>query len=146
MKKEIWVKKEVDIRYADCVIIPRFFEDAMVNGVQEIEDEPQMSCLKMVEDRTGKHVLAWCPVIDLDNGRILNWPIGESAYVGYKSIDNNKIILVDADNNEVKVYEGYVPDFLSPFDEGNGDYVNMIIDENGYIEDFDGNIDDIFEK
>ena len=59
------------------------------------------------------------------------------------NIDDNDILIpyeeiynfyYDEYDNEVLHYEGYVPDFMAIEEEGYGDYIDMIIDENGCIQ------------
>lgn len=146
MNKTIKVEKEFDLAAAECQIFARYWEDSKLNGVEDDSENPKMPCVENVEHfYYGKKQLAWCPIIDLDNGRILNWPIGEVAKIHYKSCDENVVIIKDRHGEEVKRYEGYVPRFLDPYRDGFGDYVIMEIDSNGYIRDFDNDLDDIFD-
>lgn len=145
MKKKIKIEKEVDLALAECQIFARYWEDAWINGVEDDAENPKMPCVEKVEHFCYKTPrLAWCPVIDLDLGLIMNWPQGETASIHYKSCDENVIRIIDADGNVVKEYCGYVPQFLYPKENGYGDYVIMDIDQNGYIRDFDNCLDDIF--
>lgn len=141
MKDEIKIEKEVDLSMAECQIFARYWEDSEINGVEDDAENPKMPCIEKVDGE-----LAWCPVIDLDNGLIMNWPQGTTASIHYKSCDENVIRIFDADCNEVKRYEGYVPKFLSPKEDGWGDYVIMDIDQNGYIQNFKADLDDIFRE
>lgn len=147
MKKKIKIEKEVDLALAECQIFARYWEDSEVNGVEDDAENPKMPCVESVEHFYHKRKeLAWCPIIDLDLGLIMNWPQGETASIHYKSCDENVIRIIDADGNVVKEYCGYVPQFLYPKENGYGDYVIMDIDQNGYIRDFDNCLDDIFRE
>ena len=58
----------------------------------------------------------------------------------YKVCDEFACDLLDADRKKVYSYEGYVPDFMCPREEGYGDYIDMWIDEEGFIKDWDKNL------
>lgn len=147
MEKKIKIEKTCDLATAECQIFARYWEDSELNGVRDDALHPKMPCVAEVDHfYYGKKQLAWCPIIDLDNGRILNWPKGNTAKIHYKSCDENVVVIKDRGGNEVQDYTGYVPNFLDPYHDGFGDYVIMNIDENGYIKDFDNNLDDIFEE
>lgn len=146
MERKIKIEKTVDLATAECQIFARYWEDSELNGVEDDASNPEMPCVESVGHfYYGKKKLAWCPIIDLDNGRILNWCRGDVAKIHYKSCDGNVVVIKDRNGEEVKDYTGYVPRFLDPYREGYGDYVIMEIDSNGYIRDFDNDLDDIFD-
>lgn len=139
MKKSILIEKEIDIKYINCSIDVGWWEDANVNGEIDDNDNPTMPCV--YEDK-------WCPIIDLDEGRIINWNLGVEAQTNYKVRDGVSLKVIDNDNHIVKYYEGYVPKVLTPDNPGwfrGEDYLEMTIDKFGYIKNFDNNLDDIFE-
>lgn len=145
MKKKIKVEQGIDLATAECYVFARYWEDSEVNGVEDDAKSPKMPCVRMVQNPwTKRDTLAWCPIIDLDTGQITNWQKGVKASIHYKSCDENLIVINDRNSDFFKEYEGYVPSFLYPKECGYGDYVIMDIDENGYIQDFDNNLDDIF--
>jgi hypothetical protein len=80
---------------------------------------------------------AWCPVIELGTGRVVDWPQGRTAYVHYKVCDEGLYWLLDAQRQRIASWLGaYVPDeFLCPNENGYGygDYIILDINENGYI-------------
>ncbi len=81
-------------------------------------------------------------IIDIDEGKVLNWPDGFCLNTHYKVCDDGEYVFLDKDMNEVvnitKEYkEYYVPDFLSLEDEGDGDYVCIDIDGQGNIKNAD---------
>lgn len=128
------------IRYAECTLYPRFFDGGCIDGINDSHVSPRMPCVKAVSNDTAD--LAWCPIIDLNEGKILNWKKGISAFVHYKTVDCNFIIFKDEFENVIKKYEGYVPQFLNTVDN-NADYVVMDIDSNGYIKNYRRILDDI---
>lgn len=81
-------------------------------------------------------------IIDLDEGKVLNWKDGFCLHTSYKVCDDGEYSFLDKDMNEVvnitKEYKQYyVPDFLSIEDSGYGDYVNININGDGTIQHFD---------
>ena len=80
-------------------------------------------------------------LIDLNEGKVLNWQNGFCLKTHYKVCDDGEYVFLDKDMNEVvnitKEYDQYyVPDFLAIEDNGYGDYVYINIDGNGNIENF----------
>lgn len=141
MKRKIKVMQEFDLAVADCFIYPRRWKTSKVNGIEDNNDDPKMPCIN--KDKHGE--LCWNPIINLDNGQIVNWQKGTTASIHYKSVDGNYVDIIDRNTDTIKEYEGYVPKFLCPKEDGWGDYVIMDIDENGFIQDFNNNLDDIFQ-
>ncbi len=140
MKRKCKVLQEIDLAIAECWIHARYWEDSDVNGVEDDAENPKMPC---IEEHLGEK--AWHIIINLDNGQIVNWPAGTTAHIHYKSCDENYIDILDREAGIVKEYEGYVPNFLCPNGAGYSDYVKMDIDENGFIQKFNNNLDDVFE-
>lgn len=74
----------------------------------------------------------WKAMIDLSEGRVLDWPMGQTlSFEDMKVCDQGTYILFDADNNEITRIEGYVPNKLLPGKYG--DYLSLDIDETGKI-------------
>ena len=143
MKINLLFEKEVDVKYLYCDIYVNYLEDGIVNGKKDCEEKISMPFIEKV-----KKEWRWKPLIDIDEGRIVDWPKGTTAEVFYKSVDDNIIYLLDEERNviswfddvekeQVEYYDGYVPDVLDCIGEGYGDYVQMKIDEDGFIENFD---------
>ena len=101
-----------------------FWYDATVNGVPEHLDAPVMPFLEAD---------IWTIEIDVWKGRIIGWPQGTTATVDYKVRDQGCYEFLTADGVLLHHLTGYVPAFLSPLTEGFGDYVNLEIDEDGFI-------------
>ena len=123
---------EFDAKYLVVEAEVRYWEDATVNG-EEDELGTKIPC------REGE---AWCPVIDVDTGQIVNWTQGVTASVHYKVCDAGVYELQTSEPRELIVRkDGYVPHCLSPGGKGYGDYIIMNIDANGMIENwqFDAN-------
>lgn len=78
----------------------------------------------------------WKPIININTGKILNWDKPYKAYVYGKVCDEFKC-KVRGINGEVLIdYEGYVPDCMAIISEGYGDYIDMIVDSDGIIQDW----------
>ncbi len=123
---KVWAKmiKEFDAKYLVVDAEPRYWEDATVNGKEDTYGT-------MIPCRKGDD---WCPVIDIDNGQIINWTLGVTAKVHYKVCDAGVYELRTSDNILITRKDVYVPTCLSPGGNGYGDYIIMNIDENGVIE------------
>ncbi len=107
----------------------RYWDDGEVNGEQDTEDGTLMPC------KNGDN---WCPVIDAETGIIKDWPNGTTARVHYKVVDGFSAKFLDANGGTVvEIEEEYVPDFMSPKEEGFGDYIIMDIDSDGKIADWE---------
>ena len=89
----------------------RYWEDAEVNGMEDTEGQ-------FIPCRKGD---AWEPTIDLDTGRVVDWPVDTLAKIHYKVCDAGRYALLDADGKEVCAKDGYVPDIMCPDDNGDGD-------------------------
>lgn len=81
-------------------------------------------------------------VIDLKEGKVLNWKDGFCLDTNYKVCDDGEYVFLDENMNEVvniteEYGQNYVPDFLALEDEGYGDYVCIIINGDGTIKNFD---------
>lgn len=125
MKLTITETKEVNVEYLQAYCGVRYWEDGKVNG--EEDTEGKIPC------REGD---IWKPLIKLKTGKIINWTQGTKASVHYKVCDAGEYALLDADKNEVKRIDGYVPVIMCPGDSGYGDYVIMDINEDGQIQKF----------
>lgn len=115
--------EKVAVKYLKVEAGVRYWEDAAINGVADTEG-------KLTPCRAGD---CWTPVIDLETGVIENWPVGTEASIHFKVCDSGRYTLLDADRNEVKAIDGYVPRIMSPGENGYGDYIIMDIDGAGKI-------------
>ncbi|TPN03825.1 hypothetical protein FJ973_29730 [Mesorhizobium sp. B2-1-3] len=105
----------------------RYWEDALVNGVDDI-DGTLIS---------GRHGDVWHVKIDLPTGKVVDWPEGTEADIHYKVCDDGEYWLLDGDGNKIAYREGYVPgDFLCHGDNGYGDYIILKIGPDGQIADY----------
>lgn len=125
MKVTIKIEKEVELSEMEVQAAVRYWDDAAING----EDYPESG-----EGFPCKEGDCWHIVIDIETGRILNWPIGNNANVNFKVCDCCRYSITDQTGQIVISHDGYVPDVLSPGGEGYGDYIIMEIDEDGIIQ------------
>jgi len=125
MKIELLKKVEFDAKYLYVEAGVRSYEDAEVNGVDD-ENGDLIPC---------KEGDLWKPIIDIDEGKIINWAQGTTAKIHYKVCDNGSYYLKDADKNIIKsVEQEYVPNCLCPDENGYGDYIIMDVDKDGLID------------
>lgn len=102
----------------------RYWEDATVNGVEDTDGT-------LIPLRVGD---LWQPVIEIETGRVRDWPEGTTADVHYKVCDAGAYELLDANGRIVALRDGYVPDFLAVNESGYGDYIILKIGSDGLIE------------
>lgn len=129
--------------YVDAGVL--YWEDSEINGIRDnnLYDSrgakaPAMPCVERVKPEPTTNIFSdhyrWRPIIDVETGIIINWKKGVTASVHYKVCDDCMITYKKGDevlcNNDDYFY---VPPFLSPKEEGYGDYIIMDIDENGQI-------------
>ena len=105
----------------------RYWEDATINGEPDTEDGDRIPL------RRGG---AWQPIIELETGKVRDWPEGTTASIHYKVCDAGEYWLGDDEGNKFAKWDGYyVPDdFLAVGDQGFGDYIILKIDGAGMIE------------
>lgn len=104
----------------------RYWEDAEINGVGDTEDGT------LIPLKVGD---LWKPIIELETGRVMEWPTGTTADIHYKVCDQGEYWLVDADGKRLKWNGDYVPnDLLAIGDNGYGDYIILKISAAGIIE------------
>ena len=109
MKAEIKVIKEVNIKYLKMVI--------------SVDDD-----CKYPGTKNGMLRLD----IEIDTGKILNYPLTKSFNLFEKVDDRGSYYLYDEAFNEIfSIENNYVPNRLIP--GSFGDYVDLYIDEKGYV-------------
>lgn len=136
---------KVPVKYLRARCGVRYWEDGVVNGERD-SDGSRIPCRKGTaadNDRLGGG--DWCPVIELDTGKIEGWPEGTTARLHYKVCDDGDYALLDADRNVVRTIDGYVPDIMCPGGGDGGDYVVMAIGADGVIANWRVDLAD-FEK
>ena len=106
---------------------PRYWEDSYINGQKDMENGDNIPC---------KINNLWCPVIEAKTGKILNWKQGTTASIRYK-VCERCCWTVEDENGLIFANMGYCPTFLSPIENGEGDYIIMDIDADGMIQGWD---------
>lgn len=167
MKITRTIKTEQDIRYLRATMGVRYWVDCDYstdngetwNGDFDDTDEESERIMKLtpcvVRKDIGYNECNYLEIIiDLENGKVLNWPKGFCLNTHYKVCDDGEYVFLDKNMNEVvniteEYDQYYVPDFLAIEDSGYGDYVCINIDGDGNIENFDKmkrRIEEFFEE
>lgn len=130
MKVTVTKKVEVEIKKIRIQVEPRYVGDA--------EDDDMPTDFPLLQNGI------WTAMVDVDTGAIDEWPIGDSRTMHIKVCDAGSYALYDAAGSEVTAFDGYVPDIVPG---SYGDYIELEIDENGVITNWDPNasIDDFFK-
>lgn len=132
MKVMVTTPREVNIKYLQVEAGVRYWEDATVNGVEDV-DGTRIPC------RKGD---MWCPYILIDTGKISNWPQGVVADIHYKVCDAGSYWLFDENHEDVAaIEEDYVPKIMCPEEDGHGDYIIMKVNCDGFIENWKPTLD-----
>ena len=144
------VTSEEQAKFLECFIGPRYLEDADINGNRDTEDGEELkqhlpNCVlegenipKPMQYGTEKD-LAVRILINIDNGKVVDWPRDVTASFHYKSCDINVFRLLDKNMNVIYETPGgeteYVmgPDFMNEY----GDYFVLGVDAEGFIIDYD---------
>lgn len=145
MKITINKPTEFEAVYLEVDAGVRYWEDAEVNGVRDIDlyeskgiGKPLMPCAVQIKEEADYNIYSdhyrWRPIIAIETGQIVNWTQGTTANVHYKVCDDFICDITDEDHIAIASYDGYVPKIMCPEDEGYGDYIIMNIDENGFIQ------------
>ena len=128
MKITLKIEKTFDAKFLQVEAGVRYWEDATVNGVEDEEGD-------LIPCRDGHN---WCPIIEIETGKIINWEIGKTADIHYKVCDDGKYILQDENRDHIKTLEDYVISDLTD----DSDYIILTIDENGVIENWNPTLED----
>jgi hypothetical protein len=114
MKAIIKAEKEVEIVMVKVDVAVRYGEEDIPN------DFPL---------RSGN---TWSAIINIDEGRVLDWPKGQKGHLSMKVCDEGSYFLLDSEGNTISSIENdYVPNELIPGKYG--DYIDLHIGENGFI-------------
>ena len=135
---------EKDIKYLCANLGVRYYEDADINGEEDISYEEQKKGVKprvplVVENadsRYGDDKWRWEIKIDVETGNIKDWPEGVTANIHYKVCDEGIYWLEDTEGGKHHEIDSYVPEILDLDGDSYGDYVIMTVNENGHIEEW----------
>lgn len=126
MKVSFPVMTYIEVTHIEVDAGVRYWEDSTVNGNAEDDDEPKIF---------GAEGDRWKVRINLDEGKIEDWPEGMTAEIHYKVCDDGIYWLTDGFGTRLLKREDYVPnDFLCHSENGFGDYIIMDVSEEGYIQ------------
>ena len=113
MKISIVKKEEVEIAYVVIDINPRHLDE---------EDKPVPM---LVGDR-------WLATVNIDTGKVVDWPIGETREYYWKICDAGSYFLLNEEKGVVaSIINNYVPNNLLPGEWG--DYLDIKINSEGVI-------------
>ena len=130
-KLAVNVTSEVPVKYLHAEMGVRYWEDAKVNGKDEIDKAPTIPL---------KRGDTWEITVDLETGQIAHWPEGVTAETHYKVCDAGVYRALTDDGRVVVEKYGYVPSMLAPSGGGYGDYVILEIDGAGTIKNWSADL------
>lgn len=107
------VIQEVEVKYVRLSVAVSYEEDDMPNDAPLREGD------------------MWGATINIETGKIMNWPQGKTLDFYMKVTDSGAYTLLDAEMEEIAEQEGYVPNNLLPGEYG--DYLELKIDVDGTI-------------
>lgn len=156
MKATIKIEKEVNLKKILVSAGVRYWNDCKYskdnkntwrNGSNE-EDIKEVSedfrnNIPFVEKKDIGHGkdYYWNLIIDIDTGKVENWPKDFCIETWFKVCDDGLYQILDENNNiiwdSVEFQDYYVPKFLSIGSEGYGDYIYIDINGDGYIKDWE---------
>ena len=144
---------DIDVRYyVDCSFSKDNGKTWENDFDEDAEDyvKSQLPCMKTV---TYKHKgiwnkvetimerQDWCPVIDVNEGKVLDWPENFVLVTHFKICDQGVYVYSNYDETQQIVStdceEYYVPDWFCDWDNGYGDYMFIQINGDGTIENWD---------
>ena len=73
----------------------------------------------------------WKAVVEIDTGRILDWPKGKTGDMCMKVCDSGLYTLFGPGGHKIAELDGYVPHGVVPGEYG--DYINLKINSDGII-------------
>lgn len=119
MKIKVKIAQEINAKFVKVFIPIRY-------GDEDIPYDFPLRCKDI-----------WVGIIDIDQGRIIDWPNGESGRLFAKVCDEGEYTLLDEGMSEIIKIKDYAPNNLIPGEYG--DYVDLHIDEIGMITNWNGN-------
>ena len=125
MRLKIMQPTIVDVKYLK-VRIERFdYHDWTIN-YNELESPEQHPFY------VGKNTIEFA--VDVETGKVLGWNGNNRLETFDKVVDEGIYSLCDKDFNTIVSYDGYVPKMLDRKGDGYGDYLQFVVNEDGYIE------------
>lgn len=158
IRSEINIDKvicDIDVRYyVDC----SFSKDNGKTWETDFDDDnesdkyvrSQLPCMKdvtvihrsmLTDKKTEKTRKDWCPVIDVNEGKVLDWPKDFVLKTHFKVCDQGVYVYSNYDESQqivsTDVRDYYVPKWLDAIDDGFGDYMYITINGDGTIDKWD---------
>ena len=133
---EVKLTKEVDVRFLQVNANVRYWDDSTINGIKDVDGD-------LTPCRSGDN---WSPLIDVDAGKIIDWPEDIEASIHFKVCDMGAYMLLEENKDEIVEIDGYVPGIMCPKENGYGDYIIMDIGKDGVIADWDIDLSDFIEE
>jgi hypothetical protein len=131
MKFTKTVTTDYDARYMHVEICPRYWDwDEDFRFLGPTGEEIPVDEYPLKSGRT------WRLIIDLHTGQIRMWPKGVTCKAFSKVCDDGRYELLDKDGKVITYKEGYVPDMIGSY----GDYLDIYVDGDGFIRDFEANL------
>lgn len=142
---------DINVRYyIDCIFSKNngktWEEDFEDNGKDDEYVQSNLPCMEVVTylhrnrfsgKTTEMQRKDWCPVIDVNEGMVLNWTPGFVLKTHFKVCDQGVYVYSNQDESQQIVSTDcglyYVPSWLDVIDDGYGCYIYMDIDGDGYI-------------
>lgn len=136
--------KNVEIKYICANLGVRYWEDADIDGEEDISYEEQEKgaapriplAVENPDARRKDENYRWVIKIDADTGDVIGWPNGVTADIHYKVCDDGTYWLEDENGNKYHEIDAYVPELFDFCDDSYGDYIIMTINKNGHIEEW----------
>jgi len=136
---KIQMIKDVEIKYISFYI-PIYKEDIefISEDKELLEKNLHADSLSFEDDTRTTNISG---TIDLDNGKFVNWKNIKNKVDIYSKVVDEGLYKVYNHNMElIAEYEGYVPKFFECNENGYGDYFNMTISLDGYVDNWDESI------
>lgn len=123
-----------NVQYLKIEAYVRYWEDAKINNEKCDEDGKNIPF---------KQNDCWCPIIDLLNGKVLNWPKNTTGSFHFKVCDAGSYYLLDKDMKVLfEIINDYVPSGVCHGDNGYGDYIIFDVNPDGEIKNYNYKINE----
>lgn len=118
------VNREIEVKYVKVHLPIRYKEEDMPKNFPLRYEKP--------DDKNGYDW--WAATIEIETGKILEWPLGETGEFYMKVCDEGGYFLLDENLFIIgSLVMEYVPNRLLPPADGYGDYVSFEIQADGKI-------------
>lgn len=137
MKVTIQEEIVVDFTILKLYAGVRSWHYTKVNNVNDTTNGDNIPCK---EDKL------WCPIIEIDTGKIVNWKQGTTASIYYK-VNNRLRYEIMNRNGHIVAFsnKSFVSKTLCAGASGYEDDIIMNIDENGMIQDWEFEVSDFVD-